>query len=116
MAKEFAGVASAPLMNYKEEDLEKLEPEKKHSAYGSRTKLILQLALVVVIFIQVVLTSFKKYGTEKIQVLSTNMHNEFFYQLSEYPLRDLFPLHWYLEINKEDVVDRMECLINENPE
>ena len=66
MAKEFAGVASAPLLNYKEEDLEKLEPEKKHSACGSRTKLILQLALVVVIFIQVVLTSFKKYGTEKI--------------------------------------------------
>ena len=24
------------------------------------------------------------------------------------------PVHWFLEINKEDVVDRMECLLNEN--
>lgn len=116
IAKEFASVASAPLMTYNEASLEGLEPEKKHTAYGSKMKLILKLAIVVVIFIQVVLESFKKYGTEKIQVLSTNMHNEFYYHLSEYPLMNLLPLHWYLEMNKEDVVDRMECLINKNPE
>jgi hypothetical protein len=29
------------------------------------------------------------------------------------PLRELLPIHWLLEINKEEVVDRMECLKDE---
>ena len=39
------------------------------------------------------------------------MRNEFKYDLEEYPLKRLFPLHWILEINKQDIVDRIECVI-----
>ena len=78
-AKEFAQVSSAPLFSYEEAGLEKLEPEKKHTSWGAKLKLILKLAIFVVIFIKIVLESFKKLGNEKIQVLSTDMHNEYFY-------------------------------------
>lgn len=113
-AKEFAEVSSAPLFTYEEGGLEKLEPEKKHSSWGTRLKMILKLVVYVVIFIKIVLESFKKLGDEKIQVLSTEMHNEYFYQMADYPLKKLMPLHWFVEMNREDVVDRMECTINQN--
>ena len=44
------------------------------------------------------------------------MNNEFFYDMNVYPLKKLYPLHWFIEINREDVVDRMECVIHNEPE
>lgn len=68
------------------------------------------------VVLQILIGSLKKYGTEKIQVVSTKMNNEFFYDMEDYPLKKLFPLHWFLEINREDVVDRMECVLKNKPE
>ena len=42
------------------------------------------------------------------------MHNNYIYDTIENPLERLLPVHWFLEMNREDVVDRMECLINNN--
>ena len=58
--------------------------------------------------------SVKQFDKQKSQELSTKMHNEFNYSMSDLPLEKLMPVHWFLEINREDVVDRMECLENNN--
>jgi hypothetical protein len=33
--------------------------------------------------------------------------------MKDNPIRELLPVHWFLEINKEEVVDRIECLKSE---
>jgi hypothetical protein len=48
--------------------------------------------------------------------MNTKMHNEFEYDMEEHPLRKLLPVHWFLIINKEEVVDRLECLVSEIPD
>ena len=113
-AKEFADAAKAPLFDYNEEALESLEPEKNHSKKGSRLKFMIKMALVVVILFKIVWETVKKYGNQKSQELSTTMHNNYIYDTIENPLERLLPVHWFLEMNREDVVDRMECLINNN--
>ena len=44
------------------------------------------------------------------------MKTSFDFDLERYNVQELLPFHWFMEINKEAVVDRMECLINKNPE
>jgi len=41
------------------------------------------------------------------------MHNDYFYDMNEYPLRKLLPLHWFIEINREEVVQRIECVVSD---
>jgi hypothetical protein len=65
-----------------EATLEKFEPEKTHKGYAAKFSLVLKIAIVVIIFMTIVLNAFKSFGTEKIQVLTTVMHNDFRYNLT----------------------------------
>ena len=85
-AVDFVIAASTPVMRYEQADLEMIEPEKDHSVLGSKSKILVKILLFVAIFFYIIMDSFRKLGTEKIQVMETEMHNEYHYNLTEMPL------------------------------
>ena len=89
---------------YNEDRLEAMEPQKHHGQYAKKLKKFLKFVILTTIFLTIVIDAFSNYGTEKIQVLSNKMRNEFYYDVKEHPLDKILPLHWFLELNREEVV------------
>lgn len=104
------------MFSFDENALEQEEPESSATNYQKYFKKFVTLCVVVYLLIAVVVESFKKIGQEKIQTTGTIMMIAFNFDLNRYTPDELLPFHWFMELNKQDVVDRMECLINKDSE
>ena len=112
----FLKLAANKMFSQNENDLEREEPESSATNYFKYVRLLTTLFVGVYLFIAIVYDAFLKIGVEKIKNTSVAMKNILSYDLEKYPTDELLPFHWFMEVNKQDVVDRMECLINEDAE
>lgn len=92
-AYEFLFEANKKLMTYNEDNLENYEPEKEHNQCQKYSRKALAFIIFGSLLLYILFGSINKYGTEKIQVVSTKMNNDFFYDMEHYPPRKLLPLH-----------------------
>lgn len=72
------------------------------------------IGLFAVIYILV--ANFKKIGSEKSQQVSVLKYNDLTYYVGEEVggIQNLLPLHFLTTFNKNEVLDRMGCLVNNN--
>jgi hypothetical protein len=64
--------------------------------------------------VYVLVANFSKIGTEKSQTVSILKYNDLTYYVGDdvSGIASLFPLHMFSTFNKQQVIDRMECLVN----
>ena len=105
-------LAANKIFSENENDLEREEPESSATNYFKYLKILTTLGVGTYLFIEIAIKMFKKIGKIKLQNTSTEMKKALYYNLTKYPPDELLPFHWFMELNKQDVVDRMECLIN----
>ena len=65
------------------------------------------------IVIYTLMTNLSKIGTEKSQEVTILKHTELMYDITGASLYKLLPLHFFTSFNKNEVIRRMECLVNE---
>ena len=87
-----------------------LEPEKKASM-GVWIKMILKILAGIIIFFYVIVENVNKIGKLKSESLNLVKKTEISYDMTN----DLLPMHYFSEFSKDQITDRMECLINRNP-
>jgi len=104
------------MMKYDEDALEDLEPERDFSPTLGYVKLLLLATIGVLAIIYILVANFSKIGSEKSQQVSTLKYNDLTYNVSDSMggITNLLPLHMFTTLNKQEVVDRMECLVSEN--
>ena len=102
------------MFSFNEEELEREEPESSSKNYVKYLKKLMTVLVIFYLFTEIVLENFNKIGTKKIQTVGTDMKTFYSFDLEEVEIYKLLPFHWFVEINKQSVVDRMECLINKD--
>ena len=113
--KDFQKQANS-ILKYDENALQDQEPEKEFSPMFKYTKLFLMLAIAAMAVMYILVANFKKIGTEKSQQVSIRKLNEISYDVSNNNsgIQGLFPVHLFTAFNKNEVLDRMGCLINQD--
>jgi hypothetical protein len=76
-------------------------------------KQILFWIIVFSIVIYTLSTNLSKIGTEKSQEVSILKHIELQYNITGGGLYKLIPLHFFTTFNRNEVIMRMECLVNQ---
>lgn len=81
-------------------------------------KLAVLLVVGVLACIYIVYANFSKIGSEKSQQVSILKYNDLSYMIGndDGGIQNLFPLHFFTTFNRQEVLDRMNCLINDNTE
>jgi hypothetical protein len=97
---EFASNSTKKAFEAEEGNLENFEPEQEHKGHRGKLKIIFKVIIAFTIFMTIVLKAFQSFGTEKIQVVSTVMHNDYNYDLNAHPVEVLYPFHWFIEFNR----------------
>lgn len=70
--------------------------------------------IVATVVIYTLTTNLSKIGTEKSQEVTILKYTELMYDITGSSLYKLLPLHFFTSFNKNEVIRRMECLVNEN--
>ena len=87
-----------------------LEPEHKASM-GIWIKMVLKILAGIIIFFYVIVENVNKIGKLKSESLNLVKKTEITYKITN----DLLPMHYFSEFSKNQITDRMECLVNQNP-
>jgi hypothetical protein len=74
----------------------------------------IMLTVGVLAAIYIVVANFSKIGSEKSQAVSILKYNHLTYNVANEVggIGTLFPLHMFTMFNKNEVLDRMGCLVN----
>ena len=104
------------IMKYDAGALQAQEPERDFSPTLGYVKLLLLAIIGVLAIIYILVANFSKIGSEKSQQVSILKYNDLTYNVSDSVggITNLFPLHMFTTLNKQEVVDRMECIVSEN--
>ena len=88
--------------------LDKFEPELKRPIYKKYMKKILMFVTAMMLALYIILSNTKYIGTMKSQSLSSAKTTNFTFPMSH----NLLPVHQFTVFDKQDILNRMECLIN----
>ena len=104
------------IMKYDGKALQSQEPERDFSPTLGYVKLLILAVIGVFAIIYILVANFSKIGSEKSQQVSILKYNDLTYNVSDSVggITSLFPLHMFSTLNKQEVVDRMECIVSEN--
>ena len=101
-------------LTYNQNSLEKMEPENTHTNYFLKyLKLVITIVLGVYIFFKIVVTSFKQLGTERSRWTETVFFQEQFFDLDKFPISEIYPLHFFVTIEAEEMQNQLERLLSD---
>ena len=103
-------------MKYDDKALEAQEPERDFSKTAGRLKTMLFAVIGILVIIYILVANFEKIGTLKSQQVSILKYNDLSYNVGDEvgSIHNLFPIHFFTLFNKNEVLDRMGCLVNQN--
>jgi hypothetical protein len=103
-------------MKYDGGALKAQEPEKDFSNTLGYIKMAIMFTVGVFAAIYIVYSNFSKIGSEKSQAVSILKYNDLTYNVANEVggIGTLFPLHMFTMLNKNEVLDRMGCLVNQD--